>query len=113
MTAYFAPSNEAKFAGRTKTTLPVVLHRDLQCVSRSLLTTEELDVIRTTAQDRGVWKCLTDKITTTCLDRRLPPTTVDTDMNVDDVGHRHTKNPRRRLQARIDALTEEFAAMRL
>ncbi|RHY31560.1 hypothetical protein DYB32_003387 [Aphanomyces invadans] len=98
---------------QTKTTLPVVLHRDLQCVGRSLLTTEDLDVIRTTAQDRGVWKCLTDKITTTSLDRRSPPTTADTDMNVDDAGHRDSKNPRRLWQVRIDALTEKFAAMRL
>ncbi|ETV89789.1 hypothetical protein H310_15381, partial [Aphanomyces invadans] len=84
MTAYFAPSNEAKFTGRTKTTLPVVLHRDPQFVGRSLLTTEDLDVNRTTAQDRCVWKCLTEKITTTSLDRRSPPTTAGTDMNVDD-----------------------------
>ncbi|GFS02849.1 hypothetical protein ElyMa_001133800 [Elysia marginata] len=64
MEAYFVRKG-GKFLGRPITTLPNVLNKDLSCLPTGelrLKTNEDLDHLRSIAQDRQQWKGLTAKI---------------------------------------------------
>ncbi|OQR91537.1 hypothetical protein ACHHYP_04599 [Achlya hypogyna] len=66
MVSFFNASSEAKFAGRTKWTLPVVLNKDLQGLSppKALVNIGDLQALHALAQDRLRWK----KLVTTVVD---------------------------------------------
>ena len=66
MTAFFVKCRNS-FKGRPPTTLPVVLHQDLQTLENPLImkTTEDLEKIKELAQDRERWKDLQHMIVKT------------------------------------------------
>ncbi|KDO31267.1 hypothetical protein SPRG_19537, partial [Saprolegnia parasitica CBS 223.65] len=55
---FFAAPEAPRFLGRTKITLPIVLHRDLQSLTppQSLASLEDLNKLRSFAADRDAWK---------------------------------------------------------
>ncbi|XP_029656647.1 general transcription factor II-I repeat domain-containing protein 2B-like [Octopus sinensis] len=57
MEEYFL-SDDVKFRGRLRTTLPVVLQDDLRHLKKTLKTCDDLDELRILAQNRGSWKSL-------------------------------------------------------
>ncbi|OQR95072.1 hypothetical protein ACHHYP_00485, partial [Achlya hypogyna] len=61
---FFDPSAQSRFLGRTKLTLPIVLHRDLQSLTPplSLASTDDLKDLRSCAQDHEAWTELTERI---------------------------------------------------
>ena len=66
MTAYFVKCGNS-YKGRPPTTLPIVLHQDLQTLENplTLKTTEDLEKIKELAQDRERWKNLQHMIVKT------------------------------------------------
>ena len=61
---FFAPPEAPRFLGRTKITLPIVLHRDLQSLTppQSLASLEDLNKLRSFAADRTAWKAFTQLV---------------------------------------------------
>ena len=63
MELYFLRT-EKRFRGRTTTTLPVIINKDLSQIqdNLSLKSTDDLKYLRSLAQDRDQWKSLTKQI---------------------------------------------------
>ena len=63
MNAYYQDLGRRGFKGRRRTTLPMVLNKDLrQERDVNLETSEDLDRLRDLAKDQGEWNSLTDRV---------------------------------------------------